>query len=42
MSNNPLNDGAVYDARLLGNPKMLALGLQHMFAMFALRYLFRP
>lgn len=34
MSNNPLNDGAVYDARLLGNPKMLALGLQHMFAMF--------
>ena len=34
MSNNPLNDGAVYDARLLGKPKMLALGLQHMFAMF--------
>ena len=34
MSNNPLNDGAVYDARLLGRPKMLALGLQHMFAMF--------
>lgn len=34
MSNNPLNDGVVYDARLLGNPKMLALGLQHMFAMF--------
>ena len=34
MSNNPLNYGAVYDARLLGNPKMLALGLQHMFAMF--------
>lgn len=34
MSNNPLNDGAVYAARLLGKPKMLALGLQHMFAMF--------
>lgn len=34
MSNNPLNDGAVYDARLLGKPKMLTLGLQHMFAMF--------
>ncbi len=34
MSNNPLNDGAVYDARLLGKRKMLALGLQHMFAMF--------
>lgn len=34
MSNNPLNDGTVYDARLLGKPKMLALGLQHMFAMF--------
>lgn len=34
MSNNPLNDGAVYDSRLLGKPKMLALGLQHMFAMF--------
>lgn len=34
MSNNPLNDGAMYDARLLGRPKMLALGLQHMFAMF--------
>ena len=34
MSNNPLNDGAVYDARMLGKPKMLALGLQHMFAMF--------
>ena len=34
MSNNPLNDGAMYDARLLGKHKMLALGLQHMFAMF--------
>ena len=26
--------GAVYDARTLGTPKMLILGLQHMFAMF--------
>ncbi len=34
MSNTPLNGGAVYDARSLGRPKMLALGLQHMFAMF--------
>lgn len=28
------NDGAVYDARQLGRPKMTVLGLQHMFAMF--------
>ena len=28
------NDGAIYDARQLGRPKMLILGLQHMFAMF--------
>ena len=26
--------GAIYDARELGTPKMLILGLQHMFAMF--------
>ena len=26
--------GAIYDARQLGTPKMLLLGLQHMFAMF--------
>ncbi|MBQ6322226.1 MAG: uracil-xanthine permease, partial [Lachnospiraceae bacterium] len=28
------NDGAIRDAKLLGKPKMLLLGLQHMFAMF--------
>ncbi len=28
------NDGAIRDARKLGAPKMLILGLQHMFAMF--------
>ena len=27
-------DGPIYDARQLGTPKMLLLGLQHMFAMF--------
>ena len=27
-------DGPIYDARSLGTPKMLILGLQHMFAMF--------
>ncbi len=27
-------DGPIYDARTLGTPKMLILGLQHMFAMF--------
>ena len=27
-------DGPIYDARALGTPKMLLLGLQHMFAMF--------
>ena len=26
--------GAIKDARTLGTPKMLLLGLQHMFAMF--------
>ena len=30
----PSIDGPVYDARTLGTPKMLILGLQHMFAMF--------
>ena len=35
MSNTPTEkDGAIYDARQLGMPKMLILGLQHMFAMF--------
>ena len=32
--NKNLNPDAVYDARTLGTPKMLVLGLQHMFAMF--------
>ena len=27
-------DGPIYDARALGTPRMLVLGLQHMFAMF--------
>lgn len=30
----PDNENAIYDARKLGIPKMLILGLQHMFAMF--------
>jgi len=36
MSNNDYKVGerAIYDARGLGTPKMLVLGLQHMFAMF--------
>lgn len=33
MANNQFNE-AVYDARTLGKPRMLVLGLQHMFAMF--------
>ena len=33
MSNTP-NQEAVTDARTLGTPKMLILGLQHLFAMF--------
>lgn len=28
------NEGAIYDAKQLGYPKMIVLGLQHMFAMF--------
>ncbi len=31
---NTVIDGPIYDARVLGTPKMLLLGLQHMFAMF--------
>ncbi len=31
---NNAAQGAIYDARELGTPKMLILGLQHMFAMF--------
>ncbi len=36
MSNEKKNigDEAIYDARVLGMPKMLILGIQHMFAMF--------
>ena len=35
MSNKPqMDQGPIYDARKLGVPKMLILGLQHMFAMF--------
>ena len=34
MANPEKNTEAVYDARSLGTPKMLILGLQHMFAMF--------
>ena len=29
-----MKENAIYDARKLGIPKMLLLGLQHMFAMF--------
>lgn len=32
--NNSIGNEAIYDARTLGTPKMLVLGLQHMFAMF--------
>ena len=31
---NTVIDGPIYNARVLGTPKMLLLGLQHMFAMF--------
>ena len=34
MSQYEKKEGAIYDARTLGRPKMLLLGLQHMFAMF--------
>lgn len=34
MSKTQHTSQAVYDARTLGKPKMLVLGLQHMFAMF--------
>ncbi len=33
MSKNPNSEG-IYDARVLGKPKMVILGFQHMFAMF--------
>ena len=32
--NNKIDSEGIYDARQLGAPKMLVLGLQHMFAMF--------
>ena len=34
MGKKNANEGPIYDARTLGTPKMLVLGLQHMFAMF--------
>ena len=34
MSDSNPNSGAIRDARALGTPKMLILGLQHLFAMF--------
>jgi len=34
MNDQKINDEAIYDARTLGKPKMIILGLQHMFAMF--------
>ena len=34
MAKNPIPENGIYDARALGAPRMLVLGLQHMFAMF--------
>ena len=34
MSKKDVGNEAIYDARSLGTPKMLALGFQHLFAMF--------
>ncbi len=34
MANSNTTNQGIYDARTLGRPKMLVLGLQHMFAMF--------
>lgn len=34
MGNKSKFDGPIYDARELGKPKMIILGLQHLFAMF--------
>lgn len=31
---SPIGDQAIYDAKSLGTPRVLLLGLQHMFAMF--------
>ena len=35
MKEKTVINGPVYDARTLGKPRMMVLGLQHMFAMFA-------
>ena len=35
MNEKTVINGPVYDARTLGTPKMLVLGIQHMFAMFS-------
>ena len=34
MENKEMTNEAVYDATTLGTPRMLVLGLQHLFAMF--------
>ena len=34
MKDKKTIDGPIFDARELGTPRMLILGLQHMFAMF--------
>ena len=34
MSKKDVGNEAIYDARVLGAPKMLVLGFQHLFAMF--------
>ena len=34
MSSKKISDQPIYDAKVLGKPRMLVLGLQHMFAMF--------
>ena len=34
MSKNPIPENGIYDARELGAPRMLVLGIQHLFAMF--------
>ena len=34
MNKKTIGNEAIYDARVLGAPRMLVLGFQHMFAMF--------
>ena len=41
MGKSQTANDAIYDARSLGTPKMLILGLQHMFAMFGATFSFR-